>query len=241
MLEGRKKNFGGYSWDQGSKAWWKQQNHEHVCTDWVPSFACQFLSFEPVPGGIEVHDMGSRQVKSWKCNRSKLYAVMLHNAYIRSSSRKCRNAVFVQIDTNRIFSVFLCLLYPQYTVHVIIHDHTNQTIFLRLLCSLSVEFLHPPKKHLRQVAPETRFGGVGIKVTIFNQIPQEWPAKLGSICLRFLTTLQPRNGHQAFCHVAWGSCSLVFKHQLLDCQSEEVPFLLGETWLKIPKTSWMVF
>lgn len=89
-----------------------------------------------------------------------------------------------------------------------------------------------------------RFGGLGSRWwIIFNKLPQEWPAKPGSqpeVPHNF-TTLQPRNGHQAFCHVAWGSCSLVFKHQLLDCQSEEVPFLLGETWLKIPKTSWMVF
>lgn len=35
------------------------------------------------------------------------------------------------------------------------HDHTNHTIFLHLLRSLLVEFLHPPKKNLRQVAPET--------------------------------------------------------------------------------------
>ena len=173
---------------------------------------------------VEVHDMGSRQVKSWKCNRSRLYAVMLHNAYIRLSSRKCRNVVFVQIDTNRIFSVFLCLLYPQYTVHVIIHDHTNHTIFLHLLCSLSVEFLHPPKKNLRQVAPETRFGGLGSR----------WPSSTNfhkndlqnsAHSLRFLTTLQLCNHEmdiKPFAKMAWGSSSLVFKHQLLDCQSEEV-------------------
>ena len=87
-----------------------------------------------------------------KVESARLYAVMLHNAYIRLSSR---NVVSVQIDTNRISSVFLYLLYPQYTVHVIIHNHTNHTILLHLLCSLLVEFLHPPKKNLRQVAPET--------------------------------------------------------------------------------------
>ena len=78
---------------------------------------------------------------------------------MRIWSRKCRNVVFVQINTNRISSVFLCLLYPQYTVHVIIHDHTNHTILLHLLCSLSVEFLHPPKNIFDRLLLKLGLGG----------------------------------------------------------------------------------
>ena len=67
---------------------------------------------------------------TWGHDKSKAESArdqdFMRSCYImRISSRTCNNEVFVQVDANRISSVLLCLLHRQYTVHVIIHDHTS--------------------------------------------------------------------------------------------------------------------